>query len=251
MNSNYNQDILQQNMRLLAEKKAELAALMKKRDYLVYLQKLQTNTASGHVPFTRVPHQRRQDNFHKPERKPYVRGKRYADNKIQNPPPSPVTEEKPVVLSFSDPASLKVRSRSGITALYSGKQCSTCGQRFSAKDADSYTKHLDWHFRQNRANKKGTGRRAWYYSKNDWMEYEASYDVEEAENFFDLQAKAIKAEKVEDVNAGVTVSASNGDKCTVCQEKFEEYFDDDEEEWRLRDAMVVDGKLVHPQCKEN
>lgn len=39
--------------------------------------------------------------------------------------------------------------------------------------------------------------------------------------------------------------------CAVCYEKFEVFWDHDEEEWMLRDAVLADEKAYHPICQED
>jgi len=37
----------------------------------------------------------------------------------------------------------------------------------------------------------------------------------------------------------------------VCHDLFETFFDDNREEWRLKDAIRVDGKTYHPICYQD
>lgn len=39
--------------------------------------------------------------------------------------------------------------------------------------------------------------------------------------------------------------------CKICQEPFEQYWDEDDEAWMLRDAMKVNDKTYHPTCFED
>ena len=39
--------------------------------------------------------------------------------------------------------------------------------------------------------------------------------------------------------------------CVICGDPFEQFYDDEEEEWHLRDAMRVDDKTYHPVCYED
>lgn len=70
--------------------------------------------------------------------------------------------------------------------LYSGIQCSSCGVRFAPEETVKYSRHLDWHFRQNRREKdaarKGQSRK-WYYDVSDWIQFEEIEDLEERGNF--------------------------------------------------------------------
>ena len=37
----------------------------------------------------------------------------------------------------------------------------------------------------------------------------------------------------------------------MCHDLFETFFDDNREEWRLKDAIRVDGKTSHPICYQD
>lgn len=37
----------------------------------------------------------------------------------------------------------------------------------------------------------------------------------------------------------------------MCHDLFETFFDDNREEWRLKDAIRVDGKTYHPICYQD
>lgn len=39
--------------------------------------------------------------------------------------------------------------------------------------------------------------------------------------------------------------------CEICQDKFEQFYNEEKEEWHLRMAMRVDGKTYHPLCYED
>jgi hypothetical protein len=39
--------------------------------------------------------------------------------------------------------------------------------------------------------------------------------------------------------------------CSICQDKFEFFFNDDVEEWHLRAAVRVDGQTYHSLCYED
>ena len=46
-------------------------------------------------------------------------------------------------------------------------------------------------------------------------------------------------------------SSSHSQVCEMCGEQFENFFDEDSEEWRLRDAIRVGNKTYHPACYED
>lgn len=39
--------------------------------------------------------------------------------------------------------------------------------------------------------------------------------------------------------------------CVICKDPFEQFYDDDEEEWHLRDAIRIENKTYHPVCYED
>lgn len=40
-------------------------------------------------------------------------------------------------------------------------------------------------------------------------------------------------------------------RCDVCQDRFEQFYNEEKEEWHLRMAMRIDGKTYHPLCYED
>ncbi|KAM9321154.1 pre-mRNA cleavage complex 2 protein Pcf11 [Gastrophryne carolinensis] len=156
---------------------------------------------------------------------------------------------------------LKPRFESVIVRLYTGIQCYSCGMRFTKSQTDVYADHLDWHYRQNRTEKdvsrKITHRR-WYYSLTDWIEFEEIAELEERakSQFFEKvheevilkTQEAAKEKEFQSVPAG---PAGADEICEICQEQFEQYWDEEEEEWHLKNAMRVNDKIYHPSCYED
>ncbi|XP_074839592.1 pre-mRNA cleavage complex 2 protein Pcf11 [Carettochelys insculpta] len=156
---------------------------------------------------------------------------------------------------------LKQRYDSVINRLYTGIQCYSCGMRFTTSQTDVYADHLDWHYRQNRTEKdisrKVTHRR-WYYSLTDWIEFEEIADLEERakSQFFEKvheevvlkTQEAAKEKEFQSVPAG---PAGADESCEICQEQFEQYWDEEEEEWHLKNAIRVEEKIYHPSCYED
>uniref|UniRef100_A0A673KF92 Pre-mRNA cleavage complex 2 protein Pcf11 n=1 Tax=Sinocyclocheilus rhinocerous TaxID=307959 RepID=A0A673KF92_9TELE len=156
---------------------------------------------------------------------------------------------------------MKQRHDSIITKLYTGIQCYSCGMRFTASQTDVYADHLDWHYRQNRSEKdisKKVTHRRWYYSLTDWIEFEEIADLEERakSQFFEKvheevvqkTQEAAKEREFQSVKAAADVVH---ELCEICQEQFEMYWEEEEEEWHLKNAIRVDGKTYHPSCYED
>ncbi|XP_043547580.1 pre-mRNA cleavage complex 2 protein Pcf11 isoform X3 [Chiloscyllium plagiosum] len=156
---------------------------------------------------------------------------------------------------------LKQRYDGVIGRLYTGIQCYSCGMRFTASQTDVYADHLDWHYRMNRMEKDITKKvtyRKWYYSLTDWIEFEEIADLEERakSQFFEKvheevvqrTQEAAKEKEFQSVPAG---PAGVHEVCEICQEAFEQYWDEDEEEWHLKNAIRVDSRTYHPACYED
>ena len=170
------------------------------------------------------------------------------------------------------PTTLKLRQPALLQSLYSGMQCSSCGMRFLPESSIQYSQHLDWHFRQNRKGKKNIRKatsRRWYYGMTDWNNYEEIEDLEEREKrYFENQQKDHAEGGVEDSEEQIEIPSVAADKaatlgisnfkadvpdprCEVCQEQFEQFYNEDKEEWHLRMAVRVDGATYHPLCYED
>ncbi|XP_066254099.1 polyadenylation and cleavage factor homolog 11-like isoform X1 [Euwallacea similis] len=162
-------------------------------------------------------------------------------------------------LTFNRPETLKVRQEALYNTMYSGMQCSSCGMRFPLEASMWYSQHLDWHFRQNRRGKKNSrvaNSRKWYYSLRDWKNYEELEDLEEREkNYFDQQQQqAGVAEEADEEVEIPTVSAdprTTDERCYMCRDIFEQFFNEEKEEWHLRNAIRVEDKTYHPACYED
>ncbi|XP_052793268.1 uncharacterized protein LOC128227101 [Mya arenaria] len=156
--------------------------------------------------------------------------------------------------------------------LYAGMQCTSCGQRFNTEDdvrEKVYRKHLDWHFRQNRKEKddmKVTQCRKWYYIVEDWVQFEEVVEDEDIgkSSFFEQQKppgegtpakSSLSLPSLPDGASVIKCPKASGvdtlDMCTICQEPFELFWDEEMEEWRLREAIRVNGKSYHPICFED
>ncbi|XP_026183584.1 pre-mRNA cleavage complex 2 protein Pcf11 [Mastacembelus armatus] len=156
---------------------------------------------------------------------------------------------------------MKQRYESMVTKLYSGNQCCLCSMRFTAAQTDMYADHLDWHFRQNHAGKvasKKVTHRRWYYGLTDWIEFEEIADLEERaksqffekENEEEVQKNQAAAKEKEFQSVKATKDQVR-ESCEICQEAFEPYWVEEEEDWFLKNAIRVDDKNFHPSCFED
>lgn len=172
-------------------------------------------------------------------------------------------KEKPIIpIDLSRPETIKTRQAPIIQKLFSGMQCSSCGVRFPPEQTMKYSQHLDWHFRQNRKERDNSRRahsRKWYYDVSDWIQYEEIEDLEEREkNWFETQQN--ETENVDENSNQRTSSPppscpagpDDVDRCCdMCHDKFEQFYNEESEEWHLRDAIRVEDKIYHPICYED
>lgn len=119
--------------------------------------------------------------------------------------------------------------------------------------------HMDFHFRQNRRvmdKGKKMMSRDWYVSVDDWVANREAKISEEHTPFFGVDA--LKPE-VGKKKAGAAaeevipnVKAPEGDSasllCPICHEKFQKFWDEDAEEWMLKNAIMFEGKVRHYTC---
>ncbi|XP_036393585.1 pre-mRNA cleavage complex 2 protein Pcf11-like [Megalops cyprinoides] len=153
---------------------------------------------------------------------------------------------------------MKQRYDGVVTKLYAGKQCSSCGLRFTATQTEEYRDHLDWHYRQNRTKKdisKGAACRGWYFGVKEWTEHHDLADLEDRakkSQFFERarqhSQEGLRKTELQSVKAALDVV---DESCEVCQEKFDMEWEDEKEEWRLKNAIRVEGKPYHPSCYED
>ncbi|CAF2755181.1 unnamed protein product [Rotaria sp. Silwood2] len=161
-----------------------------------------------------------------------------------------------------------------VQQLYVGKfQCRLCGLRFTAKQKHHYTHHLDWHYLENKQEKDlGTTAsslllqrsRNWYSSVQEWTIYEENIEEQiRTGKIISTQLRPIKdnhqliqGENILSSSGVISCPAiGNGDndddRCYVCHDPFENFFDDNREEWHLKDAIRIDGKTYHPICYQD
>jgi len=169
--------------------------------------------------------------------------------------------------------SLKVRYSSVINALqqHSSRQtsCPTCGLRFEALGGEIYQRHLDWHFRENIRTREGSygQSRPWYLPMHDWIVHSEQAELIANANAAAQLAMSTTGNKVKSGgNAGVTgmdhvsshvalepvtgvaTELAHSKECAVCGETFDEYWDEDDDVWKLKGCVVDGTKAYHPAC---
>ncbi|KAF1760678.1 hypothetical protein GCK72_008927 [Caenorhabditis remanei] len=155
----------------------------------------------------------------------------------------PVVPTPQVSLDDFNIHKLSVRHNSIVDALLTPRMdsCKHCGLRLDNSNGKSkeWKDHMDWHVRENLGINKPSGSKhqEWYPSSKTWLTPRATEEPKEQ-----------VASEVEESQPGVPSSGTKTKKCSVCRERFSEYYDDDEEIWRFKDTVKVNEKIVHTGC---
>ncbi|CAK1542774.1 unnamed protein product [Leptosia nina] len=168
-------------------------------------------------------------------------------------------EDKNVItrVDLLRPETLRVKQPGIVAKLYGGMQCSGCGARFPPEHTVRYSQHLDWHFRQNRRERDSARRahsRHWHYDLSDWVQYEEIEDLEEREkNWFETGGAEEGETPMEVVEETPSVAAGPpaDHTCALCGDKFDQFYNEDKEEWHLRNSVRHEDKNYHPICFED
>lgn len=170
--------------------------------------------------------------------------------------------EKPQPVSLNKPETLKKRQAAIVNTLFSGMQCSSCGVRFPLEQTIKYSQHLDWHYRQNRRERDSARRahsRKWYYDVSDWIQYEEIENLDEREkNWFETQQNDVDTMNEDTTQRSVSPPPScvagpddHNKTCDMCHDLFETFYNEETEEWHLRNAVRIDEHTYHPVCYED
>jgi hypothetical protein len=141
-------------------------------------------------------------------------------------------ESKIPDLTSFDSELLKQKYNSAIQSLYTGIQCATCGHRFNQNKSNNqsrYSKHLDWHFRQNKREKDEINKahsRSWYYSFSDWILYE---EISEDQTLSEHQTKDVLETNL-DSNVTTSNQSSSSSKKNKTKKHLTSLLSDDYDE---------------------
>lgn len=129
------------------------------------------------------------------------------------------------------------------SAIYNGHQCSQCGLRFQSDLSPEFAAHLDYHYMKN-SSEHDRRSRNFYQPARYWL---LSETINEGTSQFD------PGTPVPDLQESKCPAFADPSKnvCSVCYEKFDVFWDHDEEEWMLRDAVLLQDKVYHPICQED
>ncbi|KAG0750459.1 hypothetical protein G6F57_004437 [Rhizopus arrhizus] len=179
-------------------------------------------------------------------------------------PSKPLSLESlgPFVLDSKD---LQIPRPGAIELLYSAEplQCKQCGFRYpkTEKGQQKMDAHLDSHFRQNRKMKERVKRglsRSWFVTVEEWIHGEGGESMSQQVPTFlhDGMGHAVKpnegANSTEDVinpdDHTVIKQTDERITCPICGETFVDFWNDDEEEWMYKNAVMESNKIYHATC---
>ncbi|XP_069362227.1 pre-mRNA cleavage complex 2 protein Pcf11 [Maniola hyperantus] len=150
---------------------------------------------------------------------------------------------------------LKVKQPAIVAKLYGGMQCSGCGARFPPEHTVRYSQHLDWHFRQNRRERDSARRahsRHWHYDLSDWLQYEELEDLEEREkNWFETGGGAEEEPPSDTEESPSAAAGAPQHHCALCGDRFQQFYNEDREEWHLRNSVRHESQYYHPLCLQD
>ncbi|KAF8357556.1 hypothetical protein PRIPAC_92551 [Pristionchus pacificus] len=181
--------------------------------------------------------------------------------KVSSPPIEPKVEEiitRAQALSLFDMKLLKTRKSSVITSLLSTPSlCERCGLHNIPKDQKE--KHDDWHVKKNieemKRKKEGElNMRVLYPSAQSWVntvEHEVTGQLVCPKDKVVVTVNEIRSPPVV-AKPSMTCSDDTSKNCCECMEEFKLYFDDDDDEWKMRDCVEMeDGEVYHSECARN
>ncbi|CEP09024.1 hypothetical protein [Parasitella parasitica] len=168
-----------------------------------------------------------------------------------------------------DSKDLQIARPGAVELLYSAEplQCKQCGFRYpkTEKGQAKMDAHLDSHFRQNRKMKERAKRglsRSWFVTVDEWISGEGGELMSQQAPAFlhdgmgPASQKSVEkssqppGEEAVDPNLHTVVMPDDDNRkpCAICGERFVDFWNDDEEEWMYKNAILVDGKIYHATC---
>lgn len=137
-------------------------------------------------------------------------------------------------------------------------QCKSCGLRYP-DTVDGKAKleiHLDAHFKRNMKLKEITKKvltRDWFATEDDWILGMENLSTDKQVSVFDEKASDKEGDSKAFKMISEKIPAGDDHKprtCSVCMDKIELYWDDDSDEWMLKNAALLgSGEVVHAHCK--
>ncbi|CDH54150.1 mrna cleavage factor complex component [Lichtheimia corymbifera JMRC:FSU:9682] len=207
-------------------------------------------------------------------------------NVVSTPTPPPMIQEQQhgsisTPPQHSTTAGIRLESKDlqiarpgAVEVLYSGLplQCKQCGFRYpkTEQGQSKMDAHLDSHFRQNRRMKERVKRglsRSWFVTEDEWISGAGGELASHQAPTFLTDSTSGSGNAHQHGNVGGSPSAQAGSEtigpdsqmvvmpdennrkpCPICGERFVDFWNDDEEEWMYKNAVLVDNTIYHATC---
>ncbi|CAH1634941.1 unnamed protein product [Spodoptera littoralis] len=163
-------------------------------------------------------------------------------------------EDKNIIqkVDFMKSDTLRVKQPGLVATSYGGKQCLVCAVRFPSEHTVHYWQHLDWHLQQNRRHKDAARRdhsRHCHYDRSNCTKCEEVEDLEEREeSWFETGGNPAASGEAAVEAPSVAASESTLHCCALCGDIFQQFFNNDEQEWHIRNAIKHKDDYYHPLC---
>jgi pre-mRNA cleavage complex 2 protein Pcf11 len=169
--------------------------------------------------------------------------------------PAPAAVEVDVEYGLTT-ADLKKCRPAVVASIYADrpKKCQQCGVRYLESEQKQFDDHLDWHFRDNQAKTKTAHSlfRGWQYTLDLWLQFSSARDdvIDDVGSsvFDDATSAADSATATALATSTRVLDGEKGACCAVCSEEIKQFYDDDEEEWKFKGALRVEGVLYDAMC---
>lgn len=135
--------------------------------------------------------------------------------------------------------------------------CTHCGISFPDTKSEAYLQHIDNHVQDLLRSKdtKAAKYQTLYMNYDEWVEYDELADVLKISTQESTKSHPFNEEEsIQTTNVIGSPSdplSTNLNKfCSVCHEKFNEYYDNEEDEWRFQDCVIKNHQAIHRDCLE-
>ncbi|KAI8904713.1 hypothetical protein EDD86DRAFT_212624 [Gorgonomyces haynaldii] len=128
-------------------------------------------------------------------------------------------------------------------------KCQQCAVRFTKypRGGEEMKQHLDWHFRENKRKRdiKRSTSRQFYLDPDDWVKERPS-DTRELATISSL----FEDKKEEEQSAGEVLpwKQNKNPVCPICMDEIVKFYDDAQEEWLLKGAVLKKDTYYHAEC---
>ncbi|CEF68262.1 Pre-mRNA cleavage complex 2 protein Pcf11 [Strongyloides ratti] len=139
-----------------------------------------------------------------------------------------------------------------LEVLYQSRNvCPNCGLQMEKSDDEMFQKHMDWHFRENTRliQNKNASVRPWNMTGEKWLKFSEQLALtHNSSNNSDTEGSDGERNSG---SADILSSEVHNKCCNVCGEQFEEYYDEDDDLWKVKSCIVVKNIAYHVSCSND